>query len=127
VYYNTDASKEVIDKIADKMLELANKYGIRLSTCAESVAREGISKEGCLSVNAINKLLGTKVVDKGTENNKFRSNCTCYGGKVDLLSYNNKCPSICVYCYAHHQTDHPVQYYDKDGNLIDNALTRTTR
>ena len=54
------------------MLNIARKYNLALSTCAEPCRMDGISIEGCLSVDAINKMLGTQIPNKLTENNRFR-------------------------------------------------------
>ena len=104
-------------------LNIARKYNLDLSTCAEPCRMDGISIEGCLSVNAINKMLGTHIPNKFTENNKFRLECTCYGGKTDLLRYNSNCASSCVYCYAHHNSDRMLNYYNEDGTLKQNRFT----
>lgn len=122
VYY-THARNDVIEGIAKKMLAIAKKYNLDLSTCAEPCRMDGISIEGCLSVNAINSMLGTHIPDRSTENNKFRALCTCYGGKTDLLRYDNKCASSCVYCYAHHNGDKMLNYYNEDGTLKQNRFT----
>lgn len=132
-YYNkrdsgefyTHARPDVIKGISEKMLKIANKYGVKLSTCAEPGVIPGISKQGCLSVQQINNILGTHIEDKAEENNKQRQLCTCYGGKVDVLRYNSNCASSCMYCYAHHNSDKMLNYYNEDGTLKDNAFTRT--
>lgn len=122
-FYFTHARKEVIEGIAKQVLSIAKKYNLDLSSCAEPCRMDGISIEGCLSVNAINKMLGTHIPNKFTENNKFRPECTCYGGKTDLLRYNSNCASSCVYCYAHHNTDRMLNYYNADGTLKQNRFT----
>lgn len=132
-YYNkldsgefyTHARPDVIKGISEKMLKIANKYGVKLSTCAEPGVIPGISKQGCLSVQQVNNILGTHIEDKAEENNKQRQLCTCYGGKVDVLRYNSNCASSCMYCYAHHNSDKMFNYYNEDGTLKDNAFTRT--
>lgn len=121
--YFTHAKSEIIKRIAEKMLAIAKKYNLDLSSCAEPCRIDGISIEGCLSVNAINSMLGTHIPNLGTENNKFRQFCTCYGGKTDLLRYNNNCASSCVYCYAHHNGDKMLNYYNEDGTLKQNRFT----
>lgn len=123
--FYTHAKSEVIKGISEKMLQIANKYGVKLSTCAEPGAIPGISKQGCLSVQQINNILGTHIQDKGTANSKQRPLCSCYGGKVDVLRYDQKCASSCMYCYAHHNGDKMLNYYNEDGTLKDNAFTRT--
>ena len=70
-------------------------------------------------------MLGTSIEDKGTDNNNQRKLCTCYGGKIDALQYNNRCASHCVYCYAKHENNTAMRYYNEDGSLKDNNFTRT--
>ena len=123
--FYTHAKPEVIKGISEKMLQIANKYGVKLSTCAEPGVMPGITKQGCLSVQQINNILGTHIEDKGVSNSKQRPLCSCYGGKVDVLRYDQKCSSSCVYCYAHHNRDKMLKYYNEDGTLKDFALTRT--
>lgn len=123
--FYTHAKPEVIKGISEKMLQIANKYGVKLSTCAEPGVMPGITKQGCLSVQQINNILGTHIEDKGLANTKQRPLCSCYGGKVDVLRYDQKCASSCVYCYAHHNRDKVLNYYNEDGTLKDNAFTRT--
>lgn len=132
-YYNkrdsgefyTNARPDVIKGVSEKMLKIANKYGVKLSTCAEPGVIPGISKQGCLSVQQVNNILGTHIEDKAEENNKQRQLCTCYGGKVDVLRYDSNCASSCMYCYAHHNSDKMLNYYNEDGTLKDNAFTKT--
>lgn len=124
-HFKPNAKPEIVKGISEKMLQIANKYGVKLSTCAEPGVIPGISKQGCLSVQQVNNILGTHIEDKAEENNKQRQLCTCYGGKVDLLRYNSNCASSCMYCYAHHNGDKMLNYYNEDGTLKDNSFTRT--
>lgn len=123
--FKPNASQEKVKRISEEMLKIANKYGVKLSTCAEPGVIPGISKQGCLSVQQINNILGTHIEDKAEANNRQRQLCTCYGGKVDVLRYNSNCASSCMYCYAHHNSDKMLNYYNEDGTLKDNAFTRT--
>lgn len=123
--FKPNAKPEIIKGVSEKMLQIANKYGVKLSTCAEPGVIPGISKQGCLSVEQINNILGTHIEDKAEGNNKQRQLCTCYGGKVDVLKYNSNCASSCMYCYAHHNSDKMLNYYNEDGTLKDNVFTRT--
>ena len=123
--FKPNAKPEIVKGISEKMLQIANKYGVKLSTCAEPGVIPGISKQGCLSVEQINNVLGTHIEDKAEANNKQRQLCTCYGGKVDVLRYNSNCASSCMYCYAHHNADKMLNYYNEDGTLKDNAFTRS--
>lgn len=123
--FKPNAKPEIVKGVSEKMLQIANKYGVKLSTCAEPGVIPGISKQGCLSVQQINNILGTHIEDKAEANNRQRQLCTCYGGKVDVLRYNSNCASSCMYCYAHHNSDKMLNYYNEDGTLKDNAFTRT--
>lgn len=126
--YETHAKKTTIENIANKVKDLGDKYGVTLSTCAEpDLLPSGISHEGCLSVQAINRILGTHIEDKHRDNNKSRPLCECYGGKTDILKYNDKCASSCAYCYAHHNSNAAAIIYNPDGSLKHNALTTTRR
>lgn len=126
--YERHARKEVITTIAEKVKKIADKYGVRLGTCAEPAVLPGISLEGCLSVRAVNDMLGTHVEDKGTDNNNIKSRpfCACYGGKTDILAYNRRCATSCTFCYAHHNSNASALLYNKDGSLR-NILLTTTR
>lgn len=123
--YNFFANTSYIEDMCNFMLSLKDKYNVTLGTCAEAIAKNGISKEGCLSVSSVNEMLGTSIEDKGTANNEQRKLCSCYGGKIDALQYNSNCASHCVYCYAKHENDIAMQYYNEDGTLKDNDFTRT--
>ena len=123
--YNFHAKKEIIEEIYDFMLKCKNKYGVELHTCAEPIKRNGIEVDGCLSVKAVNKMLGTNIKDKGFDNNNQRQKCSCYGGKIDSLAYNDSCASHCIYCYARHANDKAIQYYDENGKLKNNIFTIT--
>lgn len=126
--YETHAKKATIENIANIVKDFGDKYGVTLSTCAEpDFLPSGISHEGCLSVQAINRILGTHIDDKGMDNNKSRDLCTCYGGKTDILKYSDKCASSCAYCYAHHNSNAAATMYNSDGSLKHNALTTTRR
>lgn len=126
--YETHAKKTTIENIANKVKDLGDKYGVTLSTCAEpDLLPSGISHEGCLSVQAINRILGTHIEDKHRDNNKSRPLCECYGGKTDILKYDDKCASSCAYCYAHHNSNAAATMYNPDGSLKHNALTTTRR
>lgn len=126
--YETHAKPSTIKNIASIVKDLGDKYGVKLSTCAEpDLLPSGISHEGCLSVQAINNILGTQIEDKGVDNNKSRDLCACYGGKTDILRYDDKCASSCVYCYAHHNSDAAARIYNPDGSLKQNKFTTTRR
>lgn len=107
---NRDANYSTIKAIAEFVINTAKKYGIKeVSTCAENIDLPGVKKEACLSVSAVNNMLGT---DLDLPQGRQRDSCTCYGGKVDMLAYSDKCLSGCAYCYAHHNS--PLGKYAKE-------------
>ena len=124
------ASKHARDNVREQietfMDSLIDKYGVTMSTCAEPLSSNNrIKRDACLSVNAVNNMLGTNVPQSaGTGKRKF---CSCFGGKTDLLKYDNVCASSCAYCYAHHNNDNILKYYNEDGSLKDMPLTRVTK
>lgn len=122
---NFHAKPEIFNNILNFLLQMKDKYEISLHACAERYIKPGIEKEGCLSVRLVNQMLGTNFEDKLEENNKQRLKCTCFGGKTDVLKYGAHCASHCVYCYAKHENDAAMRYYNEDGTLKDNDFTRT--
>ena len=124
------ASKHARDNVREQietfMDSLIDKYGVTMSTCAEPLSSNNrIKRDACLSVNAVNNMLGTNVPQSaGTGKRKF---CSCFGGKTDLLKYDNVCASSCAYCYAHHNNDNILKYYNEDGSLKDMPLTRVSK
>lgn len=120
------ARDDVREQIETFMDSLIDKYGVTMSTCAEPLSSNSrIKRDACLSVNAVNNMLGTNVPQSaGTGKRKL---CSCFGGKTDLLKYDNVCASSCAYCYAHHNNDNILKYYNEDGSLKDIPLTRVSK
>lgn len=120
------ARDDVREQIETFMDSLIDKYGVTMSTCAEPLSSNSrIKRDACLSVNAVNNMLGTNVPQSaGTGKRKL---CSCFGGKTDLLKYDNVCASSCAYCYAHHNNDNILKYYNEDGSLKDMPLTRVSK
>lgn len=126
---NFDAKQEYLTQIYKFMDDLAGKYNIWFNTCGEKpVNIEGLShirfSMGCVNVQTMNAAMGTTDIAH-TDGNQ-RTHCSCYGNICDALRYDDHCASSCVYCYAKHNKDRHVQYYNKDGTLKDNKFTRTT-
>lgn len=120
------ARDDVREQIETFMDSLIDKYEVTMSTCAEPLSSNSrIKRDACLSVNAVNNMLGTNVPQSaGTGKRKL---CSCFGGKTDLLKYDNVCASSCAYCYAHHNNDNILKYYNEDGSLKDMPLTRVSK
>lgn len=119
------AKPEVLNSIAQQMLAFKEKYGITLHTCAENINISGIEKDGCLSISAVNNMLGTSIPDVEENQSGQRDGCTCFGGKVDALSGNDKCNSTCWYCYMAQFKNEAHEYYNPDGTLKNDMYTQT--
>lgn len=119
------AKPEVLNSIAQQMLAFKEKYGITLHTCAENINIPGIEKDGCLSISAVNNMLGTSIPDVEENQSGQRDGCTCFGGKVDALSGNDKCNSTCWYCYMSQFKNKAHEYYNPDGTLKNDMYTQT--
>lgn len=127
---NKHAPQQRIEAIANVMVQFAEKYGLTLSSCAENINHPKVQKTGCLAVSQVNEMLGTSVEDRGFANNRQRSLCSCFGGKIDLLPQSGTtCATSCTYCYMGHGRDaNPWNlYYNQDGTLRDIPLTRTQK
>lgn len=114
---------DVKNSIVNFMLSMKDKYDVTIGTCAEDIHVDGITNEGCLSVDSVNRMLGSNIEDRGTDNNNQRVLCSCYGGKVDALAYDKYCGSACAYCYGKHENDAVHQYYNQDGTLKQDKFT----
>lgn len=136
-YYNVingkisqDAKIEILDEIYTFIDNLVDKYNVRFNTCGEKPVKlshplNNISfNTGCLNVNTINSVLKTSDVEH-VEGQQRVGKCSCYGNKVDALRYGDSCASSCVYCYAKHNSDRSLEYYNPDGTLKNNNFTKT--
>jgi hypothetical protein len=126
---NFDAKPDEVSKIYHFMDSLAEEYGIWFNTCGEQPRFiTGLKRikmnVGCINVDTMNATMGTN--DIANEEGHQRKECSCYGLKSDALRYTDACASSCVYCYAKHNSDAAMRYYNEDGTLKDNKLTRTS-
>jgi len=84
--------------VAKKLSEVADSYGLRLTTCAEEIdlTDMGIGHARCIDPVLIEEVLGVKTDCKKDRNQ--RSACGC-AASVDIGAYNT-CVHGCIYCYA---------------------------
>ena len=140
-YYDTTVDKnnnqivdfnpkqEFINDFYSYMDNLAEEFGVKVWTCGENP--KGIKLKnvrtniGCVNVDAMNKAMGT--TDISYVRGHQRKECSCYGNKTDACNYGASCASSCVYCYAKHNGNAVMQYYNTDGTLKDNDFTRTVK
>ena len=126
--YSFNPKLEYMNYYYQLMDNLADEFRINMWTCGEQPnfnLKRVRTNVGCINVDAMNKAMGTKDITdvKGSQ----RKECSCYGNKSDACSYNDACASSCMYCYARHNSDNAMKYYDKNGNLLDNDFTRTVK
>jgi hypothetical protein len=124
-----NAKQSEVERIYRFMDDLAVEFKVWFNTCGEQP--KGITglkriktNMGCVNVESMNEVMGTN--DIAHVEGHQRAECSCYGLKSDALRYNDSCASSCVYCYAHHNSDKALQYYNPDGTLKDMPLTRTS-
>lgn len=111
-------------EFGDFLKTLISKYAVKIESCASN--NLGLSESACLDPLAIEKVTGVQV--DADYKDETRKQCQCYGAHGDMLKYSDVCRSCCAYCYAAQQNpDLEYRYYDDNGNLIDSALTRTSR
>ena len=126
------AMPHIMEDIYRRMDALVEQYGIKINTCGEKNPNISGLKNikfgvGCLNVKTVEDTLGVKGVTVSEEDKKkqHRGGCSCFQGKIDALEYDDTCMSSCSYCYAKHNSDSALQYYDANGKLRDTNMTRT--
>lgn len=89
---------EEMTSIAAGFSQIAQQYGISLSTCAEEIdlAAYGIPHGACLEKTHIEQIIGSRLEIKKDANQ--RNACLC-AEAVDIGAYDT-CPHGCMYCYA---------------------------
>lgn len=123
-----NAKRQYIDDMYQYMDDLAEELHFFVNTCGEEALLsrnyKHIKLAGCVNVDSMNAAFGTSDIVH-VEGNQ-RKNCSCYGNKVDALSYDDTCASSCVYCYAKHNSNKALEYYTPDGTLKRNRFTEVT-
>lgn len=122
---NFNAKREYINHWYQYMDNLAEELKFFVNTCGEAAAHinglKHIKTLGCVNVESMNAAMGTSDITQ--INGAQRQNCSCYGNKIDALRYDDTCASSCLYCYAKHNSDRALQYYNADGSLKINRFT----
>ena len=95
----TVSKKERIT-IGKAFVEIAEKYGMTIRTCAEGNELEeyGADCSGCMTVRTYETALHNRLDVPKRKNNQRNGECACLLG-VDIGAYDT-CGHLCRYCYA---------------------------
>ena len=93
-------SSEEIYAFAARLAKIADKYGLKLQTCAETAdfTELGITASACIDKELIENIGGFKL-KTGKDKNQ-RPECCC-AASIDIGAYNT-CHGGCLYCYANY-------------------------
>ena len=94
-------SEEEKHKILDMMIEITDKYGMKLCACCNEGLNgyeDKIFPSKCVDGKAIEGILGKKLT-KNFKDKGQRVECNCAVSK-DIGSYTMACPHSCNFCYA---------------------------
>jgi hypothetical protein len=120
-FYNnniTTLSTEKIQEIAELLSSIADKYGLPLFTCCETINLEqfGILHNKCVDGRLIERLFNIEMDVK--KDPSQRKGCGCCISR-DIGTYNT-CLHDCVYCYAKRGTE--AGRYDPHSPLLCDTL-----
>lgn len=90
-------------KLAERMVEIAGRYGMTAESCAERIDLEnvGIKHGNCIDKKLIEEIIGCKLT--GGKDKNQRPECGCFES-VETGLYNT-CKNGCRYCYANLNDD----------------------
>ncbi|GAT62973.1 DUF1848 domain-containing protein [Paludibacter jiangxiensis] len=101
--YARELTETEIYKITDKILPIAQQYGMIIQTCSENIDLEshGIGHGKCIDNEIVEELLGSKI--HISKDKSQRKECGCVQS-IDIGEYNT-CGHNCLYCYANFNND----------------------
>jgi DNA repair photolyase len=98
-----------ISQLLKSMLNIAQKYNLKLQSCAEEgLAQFGVLAGKCIDDSLISRLTGNTLK---IPSQKERFSCQCVQS-VDVGVYNT-CLHDCVYCYANYSFDSVKKNYEQ--------------
>ena len=95
-----EIDQEQMREVSMHFFRIAQRYGINLQTCCESIEISGIdvASVSCIDRNLIERICGHSINKK--KDKSQRPGCRCIQS-VDIGVYNT-CMNGCIYCYANH-------------------------
>jgi hypothetical protein len=95
-----EATIKQMQETAEKLSHIAQRYNLRIDTCAEIIDLQpfGIEHAHCIDVSLFEKLNGQHLSIEKDKNQRLE--CAC-AASVDIGMYNT-CKHYCRYCYANH-------------------------
>lgn len=103
--------------LAEKMVKIAGKRGMKLISCLENpaFASLGIDTTGCLTKEKAEAVLGCTLKIPSYENMHARKGCACLLGH-DIGAYST-CAHFCRYCYANGSREEVLDRIKKHNPL----------
>lgn len=95
-----DPSPEERRRVGLALKDLAQTYGVELSSCSDpSLDEAGIPRTPCIDGRLLTDLHPQKEVAPTRRDRGQREHCLCTES-ADIGSYTMTCPGGCLYCYA---------------------------
>lgn len=110
--------------MAKALQNIANNYGLKLETCAESIdlSQMGIGHGKCIDDQLIEKIAGYSIVSNKDKNQRLECGCV---ESIDIGAYNT-CKNGCKYCYAnysHPSSENNIKSYDLNSPILCSEVT----
>lgn len=118
-----EPQKGEMTTLAKNIVAIANNYGMKVVSCAESLdlSKDGIEHGHCIDQALIEDIVGYRI---DAHKDKYqRKECGCIES-IDIGQYNT-CSHNCVYCYANFNKNmvvHQVEKHDKKSSLLIGTL-----
>lgn len=102
-------------KLAKAFYHIAQKYDVKLQTCAEEqdFRHYGFLNKSCLNLELLEEATGHVMMPMRSSH--LRVNCHCYPSR-DIGEYHS-CPHGCLYCYANDNLQKALRNYHRHDPL----------